>query len=199
VRPSTCRDAQVTDPPFRFAPARSERRHEAGRIGGHAGTSRTGVGLCNWGAATSQVEGAPRGPSRSGSVSRILSRATIHLCDRPGPRRATCKRSGLVLHQVGFTWPPRHRDAGALLPHHFNLAGPRSRTSAALGGVFSVALSRGFPRVGVTDHLALRCPDFPRGPFDPRGCSIRQVKVAGCEGTVIRPPRSRPESRTHWT
>src|SRR3954447_19308500 len=31
-----------------------------------------------------------------------------------------------------------------------------------VGGVFSVALSRGFPRVGVTDHLALRCPDFPR-------------------------------------
>jgi hypothetical protein len=26
---------------------------------------------------------------------------------------------------------------------------------AGLGGVFSVALSRGFPRVGVTDHPAL--------------------------------------------
>src|SRR5918997_5990230 len=26
----------------------------------------------------------------------------------------------------------------------------------------SVALSRGFPRVGVTDHRALWCPDFPR-------------------------------------
>src|SRR4029079_5996345 len=104
-----------------------------------------------------------RSLSRRGSVSRILSLAIIPLSDRPGPWRATCKRSGLVLHQVGFTWPPRHRDAGALLPHHFNLAGPRSRTRAALGGVFSVALSRGFPRVGVTDHLALRCPDFPRG------------------------------------
>jgi hypothetical protein len=31
----------------------------------------------------------------------------------------------LALHLVGFAWPPRHRDAGALLPHHFNLAGPR--------------------------------------------------------------------------
>ena len=148
------------------------------------------------GAATSQVEGAPRGPSRSGSVSRILSRATIHLCDRPGPRRATCKRSGLVLHQVGFTWPPRHRDAGALLPHHFNLAGPRSRTSAALGGVFSVALSRGFPRVGVTDHLALRCPDFPRGPVGPRSCSIRQFKVAGSKGMMIG-PHTKPSGRTN--
>jgi len=62
---------------------------------------------------------------------------------------------------VGFAWPPRHRDAGALLPHHFTLAGPRgtagepASTVTNVGGVFSVALSRGFPRVGVTDHLAL--------------------------------------------
>jgi len=62
----------------------------------------------------------------------------------------------LALHRVGFAWPPRHRDAGALLPHHFNLAGPRPDVLAAsLGGVISVALSRGFPRVGVTDHPAL--------------------------------------------
>ena len=30
------------------------------------------------------------------------------------------------------------------------------------GGLFSVALSRGSPRVGVTDHPALRSPDLPR-------------------------------------
>jgi hypothetical protein len=29
----------------------------------------------------------------------------------------------LALHRVGFAWPPRHRDAGALLPHLFTLAG----------------------------------------------------------------------------
>ena len=28
---------------------------------------------------------------------------------------------------MGFAWPPRHRGAGALLPHHFNLAGPLAR------------------------------------------------------------------------
>ena len=31
-------------------------------------------------------------------------------------------RSYLALHQVGFTRPPRHRDAGALLPHLFTIA-----------------------------------------------------------------------------
>ena len=45
---------------------------------------------------------------------------------------------------------------GGLLPHRFTLAG------ASTGGLFSVALSRGSPRVGVTDHPALWSPDFPR-------------------------------------
>jgi hypothetical protein len=42
-------------------------------------------------------------------------------------------------------------------PFHPYLLG-RSRG----GGLFSVALSRGSPRVGVTDHPALRSPDLPR-------------------------------------
>ena len=52
--------------------------------------------------------------------------------------------------------------AGGLLHHRFTL------TRIAPGGLFSVALSRGLPRVGVTHHLALRSPDFPR-----RDCSHR--------------------------
>jgi hypothetical protein len=37
----------------------------------------------------------------------------------------------LALHRVGFAWPPRRRDAGALLPHHFTLAGTSSREAGA--------------------------------------------------------------------
>ncbi len=48
--------------------------------------------------------------------------------------------------------------AGGLLHHRFTLT-PRPRTR---GGLLSVALSRGSPRVGVTHHPALRSPDFPR-------------------------------------
>jgi len=54
-------------------------------------------------------------------------------------------------------------------------------------------------RLGKT---VLVVPSPRRAPLEgshPRDCSIRQVKVAGCEGTVVEPPRSRPESRTHWT
>ena len=46
--------------------------------------------------------------------------------------------------------------AGGLLHHRFTL------TRIAPGGLFSVALSRGLPRVGVTHRLALWSPDFPR-------------------------------------
>jgi hypothetical protein len=46
--------------------------------------------------------------------------------------------------------------AGGLLHHRFTLTAPRS------GGLFSVALSRGSPRVGVANHPALWSPDVPR-------------------------------------
>ena len=48
-------------------------------------------------------------------------------------------------------------DAGGLLHHPFTLTlQPKLK-----GGLLSVALSRGSPRVGVTDHLALWSPDLP--------------------------------------
>ena len=47
---------------------------------------------------------------------------------------------------MGFAWPPRHRGAGALLPHHFNLARPRLQLRAAsVGGVFLWHFPAGFP------------------------------------------------------
>ena len=50
------------------------------------------------------------------------------------------------------------RRAGGLLHHRFTLAAGASTD----GGLFSVALSRGSPRVAVSHHPALRSPDFPR-------------------------------------
>lgn len=112
--------------------------------------------------------------SGSAPVSRILSRAVIHLCDLPEPRRAACKRFGSVLHRVGFTWPPRHRGAGALLPHHFNLA---CAAGAAIGGVISVALSRGFPRVVSTTTLPCDVRTFLERDEPSRDCPARPRSV----------------------
>ncbi len=52
--------------------------------------------------------------------------------------------------------------AGALLPHPFTLTcAVPSKLGTAIGGLLSVALSLTSRPVGVTDHPALRCPDFP--------------------------------------
>ena len=53
--------------------------------------------------------------------------------------------------------------AGGLLHHPFTLTTYRSG-----GGLLSVALSRGSPRVAVSHHLALRSPDVPRVHTHPR-------------------------------
>jgi len=48
---------------------------------------------------------------------------------------------------------------GKLLPHRFTL------TLHVRGGLLSVALSCSSPRLGVTQHPALRSPDFPPVPY----------------------------------
>ena len=89
---------------------------------------------------------------------------------------------------------PVTRDAGALLPHRFTLT--------IAGGLFSVALSRESPRIAVSNHPALRSPDFPRltsGSHPPsrpaviRGRpanSFAQIKVPAC--ATLRPAPGRP-------
>jgi hypothetical protein len=68
---------------------------------------------------------------------------------------------------------PVTRGAGELLPHRFTLTG-----TVRSGGLFSVALSRGSPRVAVNNHPALRSPDVPRrrpeAPTRPPGRLVRR-------------------------
>jgi hypothetical protein len=61
--------------------------------------------------------------------------------------------------------------AGGLLHHRFTLT-----LGWAKGGLLSVALSRGSPRVGVTDHPALWSPDLPHrvSPARPPGRLARR-------------------------
>jgi hypothetical protein len=113
----------------------------------------------------------PRSGALSGSrpVSRILSCATIHLSGRPGPRRAACKRSCLALHRVGFAWPPRHRDAGALLPHLFNLAGPRRTSQPRTWAVcFLWHFPAGFPGSALPTTLPCDVRTFLEGVVPPQ-------------------------------
>jgi hypothetical protein len=67
--------------------------------------------------------------------------------------------------------------AGALLPHRFTLTCAPGEPGA-IGGLLSVALSCGSPRLGVTQHRALRSPDVPRN--------------RSCRSAATRPTRYRP-------
>jgi hypothetical protein len=66
-----------------------------------------------------------------------------------------------ILLRVGFTKWPVTRPDRELLPHGFTL------TEVALGRLVSVALSVGLPRLAVSQHPALRSPDFPQERSSP--------------------------------
>jgi hypothetical protein len=64
-------------------------------------------------------------------------------------------------------------DAGALLPHRFTLACDGGSRPSPIGGLFSVALSCGSPRLAVSQHPALRSPDLPRQVRAPNDAGTR--------------------------
>src|SRR3954469_14360852 len=98
--------------------------------------------------------------SSDDTVAGATARVTIHLCGLPGDiGRASRPTFGLA--PSGVCRAARVTPgAGALLPHRFTLtcARPEER---AIGGLFSVALSCGSPRLAVSQHPALRSPDLP--------------------------------------
>ena len=72
-----------------------------------------------------------------------------------GRRLAAAALLGLAPGGV-YRATPVTRGAGGLLPRRFTLTGHMA------GGLISVALSRGSPRVAVSNHPALWSPDVPR-------------------------------------
>lgn len=94
--------------------------------------------------------------------------------------RAALKRvlSGLAPGGVYLAFPVT-REAGGLLHHRFTLTCCLPLPADA-GGLFSVALACGLPRVGVTHHPALRSPDVPRATCVTRG---RLVNPSGTQST----------------
>src|SRR5438876_564145 len=59
--------------------------------------------------------------------------------------------------------PPGHRDAGALLPHHFTLARSPFTWDGERRRFVSVALSRGFPRVDLSTTSPCDVRTFLKG------------------------------------
>ena len=106
---------------------------------------------------------------RRGSVQRRSAWVAIHLRGLPGDAASEEVAGGQPVPTLGLAPGGVCRavrvtpDAGALLPHRFTLtcvrAGLPGRT---IGGLFSVALSCGSPRLASRQHPALWSPDLPR-------------------------------------
>jgi len=191
---------------FRRAPLASTRHAGNTLLGWVAGARarRRAIGL-RPGAPAREWARPVNGSVRSRPVSRVLSRTVIPLgrtspfgsSDLPG-----CDAGSAIAPLFGLApsgvcravrrWP-RTRCAltAPFHPYHAPLARP-------FGGLFSVALSVGSRRPGVTWHSALWSPDFPPRrkrrsdcPADSaRHCSLRPAReTAGT--SVDAPPHAR--------
>ena len=60
----------------------------------------------------------------------------------------------------------------------------------AIGGLFSAALSVGFPRLDVIQHLALWSPDFPQRPKAPQPSNGLATRKDTSVVTNAQPPAS---------
>ena len=89
----------------------------------------------------------------------------------------------LVLLRMGFAEPPCRQDAGELLPHRFILTATMIN-SWWVGGLLSVALSVGSPRLAVSQHSALWSPDFPR-PDKLLTCPGATAHVTGDQANTL--------------
>ena len=84
-----------------------------------------------------------------------------------------------ILLRAGFTEPPR---SPAALVRSYRTVSPSPPSTRGGGGLFSVALSRGSPRVAVSNRPALRSPDFPR--LRPAG-SCRRFRKSRPSGRLV--------------
>ncbi len=143
-------------------PADRDKRRSAGgdgRVGLYAGfCPRVPRGL--------PMGGHPSRPVVAGRLERSTRRLGRAALERLR-RTAANRRPFLTLLRVGFTEPHRSPGVRWSLTPPFHPYQPPCRSSAA-GGLFSVALSRGSPRVAVNDHPALWSPDVPRRRGLPR-------------------------------
>ena len=151
-------------PPAALSPRR--RRFRPGAIAGPdrvtasiaaAESKRGGESACRPGSVRPLARGGghPSGTAVAGSLVRSTRE---HRTGRPRSLAQGTAGSPLDLAPGGvYRAAAVTCGAGGLLHRRFTLT-LRTRTR---GGLFSVALSRGSPRVGVTDHPALWSPDLP--------------------------------------
>src|SRR3954451_24945964 len=135
----------------------------ARKLRSRAGDGRVGLyaGFCPRAPRGLPMGGHPSRPAVAGRLERSTRR------HRAGSPRTPARNDVAAVPSrpcSGWGLPSHtgHPVRGGLLHRRFTLA------SARAGGLFSVALSRGSPRVAVSDHPALWSPDVPRRRGLPR-------------------------------
>src|SRR5260221_10855540 len=123
-----------------------------------------GEPACRPGSVPPPCGGSDGHPSRAAVADSLVRSTREHRAGRPrtlAQAAALQRRPLLTLLRVGLTEPPQ--SPAALVVSYTTVSPlPPVWQASPDGGLFSVALSRGSPRVGVTDHPALRSPDLPR-------------------------------------
>ena len=148
---------------------------QGGGTGRTKGSQESRCKSAPWGYPHGALFGQTR---RSEPISRVLSRTVIYLgaclttwllARYPGADRAGPSRPYLRLLRMGFTKPPRCRDAGGLLHHRFSFslyAEPRRWESSFLR------------------HFPSGCPAWPLASILP--CGARTF-LTRAQGHVARP------------
>src|SRR5271165_5747723 len=118
-------------------------------------------------------------PSRTAVAGSLVRPTHEHRTGRPQALAQEAEPGGpltfLALLRVGFTKPPGSPRALVVSYTTVSPLPPWPAWGRTMGGgLFSVALSRGSPRVGVTDHPALRSPDLPHRAS--RGAAARPTR-----------------------
>jgi hypothetical protein len=148
-------------------------------------------------------EDPERGPLRSRPVSRILSRAAIHLALASGALalRPTWSSAGSVGAPAwpctGWGLPGRRVTATPVRSYRtFSPLPARTHVRLELGRFVSVALSRGFPRVGFPTTLPCGVRTFLEGPVvspaSPR--LLGQPSDSSAGGWAVLAPHTRVQA-----
>ncbi len=113
-----------------------------------------------------------RFPSTAISLGTTLPQPSSDL-----PDTSASSLNGVCLTLLRARFTQRARSLGPLVVSYTTVS--PLPLAEACGGLLSVALSRGFLRVGVTHRPALWSPDVPRRGRSPFGASPRRDRLAG--------------------
>src|SRR6266581_7402494 len=94
---------------------------------------------------------------------------TIPLGSYPGPSAGSLWRTLFALHRTGFGEPPRHRDAGGLLPHLFTLTTGISGENAM---PLAVSFLCHFPSAFAASLARASCPAVSGLSSTPEGAAV---------------------------